>query len=316
MEEHWPEGSGQSLESNLVTHHAQHVAFAGDAVTSFFGTDQVLGRRSWQPLWLGCKNGQPLGHYEHLTAFHIVADHKKGTVKEAGKTKNSIRNKKAASGVGYVYTYDPIPEKDLDGMLDGLHISIEYGPFQPVSRATIGVFVQRIDALWHAQATVSVRVKYTDTTRYVLKLRFVVTDTAAPATIKLNAAGIVTLANLRRYGGVLCPAKLVKKELVAQKKELAKNEELTEKKKQKKRGSSATDMEQALKKQHTAAGAAAAPRPAAAAAGGGAAPDPSRAVLEVYAAFRSSPAACPADYDTLPEAQKHYLLAEWVTARK
>jgi hypothetical protein len=218
------DAGGPVLELDLITDRARHVAPAGADVIGYSGNDQVLNRSTWQPLRLGCTDGQPLRFGERLTAIRLVADRKRAKVTE----EYSEKKKRPASGSGFVYAYYPIldggglpAEQSLGHMLDDLHISINHGPFQPASSATIGAFAQRIDALWHKQPAVSVRVKYTKTTDFILKLRFTVSGfgAAAPAfaaggsdgggggDVVLYAAGMVVLSNLSLYGGATCPAK-------------------------------------------------------------------------------------------------------------
>jgi hypothetical protein len=318
----------EARELHLVTNTARPSAAAGTETTSFFGTDQVAERTSWQEATLACKDGRPLGRGERVTGIHVVSTDKRQKLNEDGSRGDDKKQKKmrplnqdGSSGHGYVWVHRRNPlghdgqpqETTLDHLLATFLISVDNGDFEPVSH---GELLELVDTVWHRKASVSVRVKYTKTTDYILKLRFTVSgfDSAAAAVaaapgagagpastssagdVVLYTAGIVVLSALTHYDGGLCLAKKMRKLKGGGKK---------------RRPSEEADAKQPPLKKHAAAGGGAAPRPAAA--GGGTTPRPGAPPADLHSSFHRS-TACPPDFDSLPGDRKNYLYGEWAAA--
>jgi hypothetical protein len=201
--------NGPAVESELLKQCAREEGAGGggdgaDRVT-FTGTDSVLGRSSWHAMWLSCTDNRPLASHQHLTAINLVADRTRVAATEPG----SGRRLKAAGGSGgFVRLYSPIVNsdgaavcEDVSQMLNNCYISVNNEPFLPVSGDTL----KRIDALWHVQPAVSVRIKHTACTKKIVKLRFTVSNSLSRQDVVLHAAGMVVLGNPRKlYGGAIC----------------------------------------------------------------------------------------------------------------
>ena len=110
--------------------------------------------------------------------------------------------------MAFVRLYSPIVNsdgaavcEDVSQMLNNCYISVNHEPFLPVSGDTL----KRIDARWHVQPAVSVRIKHTACTKKIVKLRFTVSNSLSRQDVVLHAAGMVVLGNPRKlYGGAIC----------------------------------------------------------------------------------------------------------------